>query len=96
MLLNSVINEYLYDVVCFWSRGCEFESQLDQHSFQRLTKVTDMRHLSFTNGLTVYVEKQPVAWKVCCVEYWCEKARKQFENWQLWYDLKIVENSVKL
>ena len=24
----------------------------------------------------VYVEKQPVAWEDCCVEYWCEKPRK--------------------
>ena len=27
-------------------------------------------------GLKVYVEKQPVAWEDCCVEYWCEKTRK--------------------
>ena len=24
---------------------------------------------------TVHVEKQPVVYKYCCVEYWCEKAR---------------------
>ena len=37
-------------------------------------------HSSFTNGLTVYVEKQPVAWKECCVEYWCEKASKHMSR----------------
>ena len=36
----------------------------------------DNRHSSSTNGLTVYVEKYPVAWKECCVEYWYEKVRK--------------------
>ena len=34
-----------------------------------------MRHPSCVIHL-VYVEKQPVAWEVCCVEYWCEKTRK--------------------
>ena len=24
--------------------------------------------------------KQPVAWKECCVEYWCEKARKHMST----------------
>ena len=41
----------------------------------------DNRHSSFTNGITVYVEKRPVAWKVCCVDYWCEKARKHMSEW---------------
>ena len=36
----------------------------------------DKRHSSSTNGLSVYVEKQPVACKVCCMNYWCEKAKK--------------------
>ena len=25
---------------------------------------------------TVYVKKKPIAWKVCCVVYWCGKTRK--------------------
>ena len=29
----------------------------------------------------VYVEKQPVAWEDCCVEYWCEKTRKCISRW---------------
>ena len=60
------------------SRGCEFEPQLGQHSFHRLTKVivTCVIRLSPMGCLTVYVEKQPVAWKDCCVDYCCEKARK--------------------
>ena len=33
-------------------------------------------HLSFTNWVTVFVEKQPAAWK-----YWCEKARKHMGSW---------------
>ena len=41
----------------------------------------DKHHSSSTNGLTVYVEKQPVAWKECCVEYWCAKARKHMSRW---------------
>ena len=56
---------------CFQSRVCEFEIQLGQRYFQHLTKNhCDNRHSSFINELTVYVEKQPVTWKVCCVEYW--------------------------
>ena len=35
----------------------------------------DKRHSSSTNGLSVYVEKQPVAFKECCMKYWCEKAK---------------------
>ena len=35
----------------------------------------------FTNGQTVYVEKQPVAWKVCCMNYWSGKARKHMSRW---------------
>ena len=34
--------------------------------------------------------------KRCCVEYWCEIARKHMKlNWPLWYDWTIVENVVK-
>ena len=39
------------------------------------------RRSSSTNRLTVFVEKQPVAWEVCRVEYWCGKARKQTSSW---------------
>ena len=65
------------------SRGCEFESQLGQHSFRRLTKVivTCVIHCSPMGCLTIYVEKQPVAWKVCCVVYWCGKTRKHMSRW---------------
>ena len=28
-----------------------------------------------------YEEKQPVAWKDCCVEYWCEKDRNHINKW---------------
>ena len=27
------------------------------------------------------MEKQPVAWKVCCVVYWCGKTRKRMSWW---------------
>ena len=40
----------------------------------------DKRRSSFTNGLSIYVEKQPVAWKECCVKYRCEKARKHMNR----------------
>ena len=59
------------DVGC-QSRGCKFETQLCQQSFRQLIKGTVSRVIR----LPPYVEKQPVAWKECCVEYWCEKARK--------------------
>ena len=39
-----------------------------------------MHHSSSTNGLIVYVEKQPVARKECCVDYWCKKARKHMSK----------------
>ena len=59
------------------SRGCEFEPPARPTFFPTFDKIhCDTRHSSFTNGLTVYGEKQPVAMKVCCVEYWCEKTRK--------------------
>ena len=59
------------------SWGCAFEPQLGQHSFPTFDKShCDKRHLSSTNGLLVYVEKQPVAWKECCMKCWCEKAKK--------------------
>ena len=31
--------------------------------------------------LTIFVEKQPVAWQVCCVVYWCWKTRKRMNRW---------------
>ena len=40
------------DVDCQF-RGCESESQLDQHYFRRLTEVNKRRTFFFTNGLTV-------------------------------------------
>ena len=65
------------------SRGCEFGSQLGQHSFRCLTKdiETCFIRLSPMGCLTVNVEKQPVAWKVCCVVYWCGKTRKRMSRW---------------
>ena len=36
----------------------------------------DKHRSSSTNWLTVYVENQPVAGKVCCVENWFEKTRE--------------------
>ena len=64
-------------------RGCEFKSQLGQHSFRRLTRVTVtcVIHLSPMGCLTVYVEKEPVAWKGCCVVYWCGKSKKRMSRW---------------
>ena len=49
------------------------------------------------NSLIVYREKQPVAWKVCFVDYWCWIARKHMSGWNRlsWYDWNIVENCVK-
>ena len=38
-------------------------------------------YTNFTNGLTVYVEKQPASLKVYCVEYWCEQTRKDVSRW---------------
>ena len=45
--------------------------------------VTCVIRLSPMGCKTVYVKKQPVAWKVCCVVYWCG------------YDSIIVEKGVK-
>ena len=63
------------------ARGCEFETELGKHSLRRLTKVigTCVIH----HGLTAYVEKQPVAWKVWRVQYWYENARKCTRRWKL-------------
>ena len=50
--------------------------------FRTFNKTQCYKHHSpSTNGQTVYVEKQPVALKDCCVEYWCEKGRKQMDRW---------------
>ena len=35
----------------------------------------------FHQWALVYVEKQPVPWKECCVLYWCEKSRKHISKW---------------
>ena len=39
------------------------------------------RHSSSTNGLTVYREKQPVAWKVCSLQNLCEIVGKHISRW---------------
>ena len=64
------------------SRGCEFESQLAQHSFRHLTKftLTSVIRLS-PMGLQSMCKKQTVRWKVWCMEYWCEKDRKYMSRW---------------
>ena len=59
---NSVGSSVGSDVGC-QSRGCEIQPKLDK-------PFSDVCHMSSTNGLRVYVEKQPVAWKVCCGENW--------------------------
>ena len=58
----------------------------------------DKRHSFFTNGLIVYVVKKPVAWKVCCVVYWCEKARKYMSRWTGRRDLTeiMLKTALKL
>ena len=40
------------------------------------------------------MEKQPVAWEDCCVEYWCEKTRKHMSWWTGHRD--ITETSLKM
>ena len=60
----------------------------------------DQRYSSSTNGLTVYVEKQPIdrKWEYC-VEYLCKKARKHMSMWTSRRDttehILKVENDVK-
>ena len=66
------------------SKGCEFESQLGQHSLRRLTKIIVPSVIRLSHQwayITVYVEKQPVAWKDCCVDYWCKKARNHMNRY---------------
>ena len=70
------------------SRGCEFESRLGQLSFRRLTKVN--ASFVFHQWANVYVEKQPVAWEECCVEYWCEKSRKCMSRWTGRRDITVT------
>ena len=43
------------------------------------------------------MEKQPVAWEVCCGEYWLEKTRKCMSRWTElpWFKWEIVKNGVK-
>ena len=62
-----------------------------------LLHICDKRHSSCTNGLKFYVEKQLVAWRVCCVEYWWEKARKRMSRWTGRSDMteKLLKNGVK-
>ena len=56
-------------------------SSLLADSFRSLTNdtVASVVRLS-PMGLEVYVVKQAVAWKGCCVDYWCEKARKHMSR----------------
>ena len=61
------------------SRGCEFEPQLWQHVFRRLSQRAK-RHTFSISGLTVYVEMQLVAWKDCCVVYWCGKTKQNLDR----------------
>ena len=79
-------------------RVCEFESQLGLHSFRRSTKVIVpcVIRLSPMGCLTLYVKKQPVAWKVCWVVYWCEKTQEMHEkvNWSPWYDWKLLKTTL--
>ena len=53
-----------------------------KHSFRRL-KINNCvkSHSSSSNGLSVYVEKQPIAWKECCMKYRCEKAKTHMSRW---------------
>ena len=81
MFFGMGLNFKYSDTGC-QSRGFEFEQQFCLYSFRRFTKVTvtSLIRLS-TNGLTVYVVKQPVVWKVCGVVSWSEKARKHMSMW---------------
>ena len=68
-------------VVTLAVKGCEFEPQLGKHSFRRLTKVIVTSVIGLPlKGLSVYVEKQPVTWKECCMKYWCEKVEKHMSR----------------
>ena len=63
------------------SRGCKFESRLSQLSFRCLTRVNATCIICLPPMGYVYLEKQPVAWEDCCVEYWCEETRKHMSRW---------------
>ena len=41
----------------------------------------DKRNSSSAKELRVDVEQQQVAWKDCCMEYWCKKARNYMGRW---------------
>ena len=53
-----------------------------EHCFQRLTKVnaTGVIHLS-PDGVTVYLDKQPVVLKESWVQYCCKKSRNHVGSW---------------
>ena len=62
------------------SRGCEFEP-CSANILSDVWQKSLWQASFFNNGLTVFVEKQPVAWRVCCEEYWCEKTRTHMSRW---------------
>ena len=49
-------------------------------SFRHLTKVNVTSVFQLPSQWSIFftfeMEKLPISWKVCCVEYWCEKVRK--------------------
>ena len=59
-------------------RGAPVDQSVATWAVVSLTKVTVTSFIRLPQmGLQfMWVEKQPVAWKECCVWYWCGKARK--------------------
>ena len=57
----------------------------------------DKLQSSSINGLTIYAEKQLVAWKEGCVEYWCDKDRKYMSRWTGFRDIteQILKTALK-
>ena len=65
----------------FWIQGLRVRIQARSKFFPTFDKShCHKRHSSFIDWLTVYTEKQPVTCKICCVEYWWEKARKHMSR----------------
>ena len=76
-LLNALVLAYIFIQLSRWQRLLSKGTHLSQHFPRTLLRSQfDMRHSTSTDGLTEYVDKQPVAWTDCCVEYWCEKVGK--------------------
>ena len=71
---------------------CEFEHQLGQHSDRRPTKFKKTSVIRLIYELTSYNEKHTVAWKHCCVGYWCAKQLVRLANRLGMNANKIVEN----